>query len=228
MSIMSGAIGRIVSRTGKYKIFVVIGFLVATLGIFGLSLLRVDSPYWFQAAMMGLAGIGFGVGMPILNLAVQNEFDDKHLGVATASSQLFRGLGSTLGTAALTAMLVAGIGVSLGNINKDPYIQSLQRVPEARQMIGGGDIDVNTALQINSQRQTISDQAITGINKSPLPPQLKQSQVATFEKQQSMFSHNVTHSFANSLSWVFLVTTGLMGMAFVATLFIHEKELSTV
>ena len=94
-------------------------------------------------------------------------------------------------------------------------------------MIGGGGIDVNTALQINSQRQTISDQAITGINKSPLPPQLKQSQIATFEKQQSMFSHNVTHSFANSLSRVFLVTTGLMGVAFVATLFIREKELST-
>ena len=227
MSIMSGAIGQIVSRTGKYKIFIGAGFLVATLGIFGLSLLRADSPYWFQAVMIGLAGIGFGVGMPILNLAVQNEFDNKHLGVATASSQLFRGLGSTLGTAALTAMLVAGIGVSLGTISKDPYIQSLQRVPEAHQIIGGGGIDVNTALQINSQRQTISDQAITGINKSPLPPQLKQSQIATFEKQQSMFSNNVTHSFANSLSRVFLVTTGLMGVAFVATLFIREKELST-
>lgn len=228
MSIMSGAIGQIVSRTGKYKIYIIVGFLLATLAIFGLSFLRVDSPYWFQAIMMGLAGIGFGVGMPILNLAVQNEFDDKHLGVATASSQLFRGLGSTLGTAALTAMLVAGIGASLGTISKDPYIQSLQRVPEAHRMIGGGDIDVNTALQINNQRQSIADQAAAGINKSPLPPQLKQSQIATFDKQQSLFNHNVTHSFADSLSRIFLATTGLMGVAFVATLFIREKELSTV
>ena len=76
---------------------------------------------------MILAGVGFGVGMPILNLAVQNEFADEQLGVATASSQLFRGLGSTIGTAGLTAILVAGIGVSLGNINDDAYIKSLQR-----------------------------------------------------------------------------------------------------
>lgn len=226
MSLMSGAIGQIVSKTGKYKAFIAIGFLVATAGIFGLSFLDVDSPYWFQAIMMALAGIGFGVGMPILNLAVQNEFSDSHLGVATASSQLFRGLGSTLGTAALTALLVAGIGTSLGSVANDPYIKSLQRVPEARQMLGSGEVDVNTALQINSQRQSIADQAAAGIQKSPLPIHAKSAQLDTFNAQQHEFSARITHSFAKSLNTVFVIAAGFMGVAFVATLFIREKVLS--
>jgi EmrB/QacA subfamily drug resistance transporter len=227
MSIMSGAIGQIVSKTGRYKLFVVIGFLVATIAIFCLSFLNVDSPYWYQAVMMILAGVGFGVGMPILNLAVQNEFADEQLGVATASSQLFRGLGSTIGTAGLTAILVAGIGVSLGNINDDAYIKSLQRVPQAAQMIGGEDVSVNTALQINNQRQTIAQQAASGIDKSPLPPAVKDKQNQVFEQQQNTFSYNVTHAFASSLDKVFLITAGLMGVAFVATLFIREKTLES-
>ncbi len=227
MSIMSGAIGQLVSRTGRYKGYIMVGFLVATIGIFGLSFLHADSSYWLQAIMMALAGIGFGVGMPILNLAVQNEFDSQHLGVATASSQLFRGLGSTLGTAALTALLIAGIGTTLGDITHQSYLKSLQHIPEARQLLGTGTIDVNEALQINNQRHTIKQHAINGIDQSTLPAAMKQSRVQAFTEQQNHFSHTVTASFADSLHQVFLITTGLMGLAFVATLFIREKHLST-
>lgn len=226
MSAMSGAAGQIIHRTGKYKAMILLGFFIATVGIFGLSFLTETSPYWLEAIFLVLAGLGFGVGMPVINLAVQNEFEDRFLGAATASSQLFRGLGSTVGTAVLSGLLTAGIATSLGNISQTPYVQSLQRVPEARQMIGGGDISTNTALQLNAQRDAIRQQAEAGIEKAELPPQLKQKQIEQFEKQANDYSQQVTHSFASSLQRVFQITTVLMLLALVASGLIRERKLT--
>lgn len=225
MSVVSGGAGQLIHRTGRYKTMILIGFFVASVGIFGLSFLTESSPYWLEAVFLVLAGFGFGVGMPVINLAVQNEFEDKFLGAATASSQLFRGLGSTIGTAVLSGLLTAGIASSLGNINQTPYVQSLQRIPEARQMIGGGDIDTNTALQLNAQRDSIRSQATKSIDDAPLPPQVKNTQLSRFDEQQKSYSEKVTHSFTSSLQQVFIVTTVLMNGAFTAAWFIREQKL---
>ena len=78
-----------VSEQAKYKVAFIVGFSVATIAIFALSTLTPTSPYWQEAIIMFFAGAGLGAGMPILNLAVQNEFGQKDLGAATASVQLF-------------------------------------------------------------------------------------------------------------------------------------------
>jgi hypothetical protein len=58
---------------------------------------------------MALVGAGIGLGVPVVNLAVQNAFSRRYLGIATSSSQFFRSIGSTLGVAVFGTIVVGGI-----------------------------------------------------------------------------------------------------------------------
>ncbi|HAC56437.1 TPA: MFS transporter, partial [Candidatus Saccharibacteria bacterium] len=91
--------GQIISRTGRYKIFMQVGIVLATLMVALLTTLTPQSSYAYEAVLMTLLGLGLGLVMPVLNITVQNEFKLLELGVATSSVQLFRGLGSTVGIA---------------------------------------------------------------------------------------------------------------------------------
>jgi hypothetical protein len=69
---------------------------------------------WPEAiAGMMLIGLGIGLAVPVINLAVQNAFDRRYLGVATASSQFFRQIGGTLGVAVFGTLVVSGIHANL-------------------------------------------------------------------------------------------------------------------
>ena len=71
---------------------------------------------------MVITGAGLGAMLPTLNLAVQNEFAQKDLGVVSATTQLFRNLGSTVGTAIFGGILTAGVVANLGNVSEIPYL----------------------------------------------------------------------------------------------------------
>jgi len=115
--------GQLISRIGRYKIFMQIGFSVATVAMVLLSTLTPESSYAYEAIIMVVLGLGLGVAMPVLNLAVQNEFEQHELGIATSSNQLFRSLGSTIGTAVFGAMLTAGILTQVDAIRDTAYVQ---------------------------------------------------------------------------------------------------------
>ncbi len=228
MMVSSIATGQLVSRQGKYKSFVVSGFAVSALSMLALISLNADSPYWHEALIMTFAGLGLGMAMPILNLAVQNEFEQKDLGAATSSVQLFRGLGSTIGTAVLSGVLTTGIVTSLGNPNELAYVKTLQSSPQASHMLSG-DITADTLLRLNSQSQTIRDGAAAGIAASPLPEPVKQQQLDAFDRQQQDFSRQLIEAFTNSLHHVFIISSVLMVLGFVVVSFVREKPLrSTV
>lgn len=106
-----------------------VGIVVATVMVFGLSTLTPESSYTYEAVLMVLLGAGLGVVMPVMNLAVQNEFKQHDLGVATRSSQLFRSLGSTIGVAVFGAMLTAGLTSGLAGAQNDAYVQKLAQSP---------------------------------------------------------------------------------------------------
>lgn len=226
LSITSALTGQLVSRTGKYKLPLILGFALATTGIFTLSLLGVDSPYWHEAIIMAFVGIGLGTGMPIMNLAVQNEFEQRDLGAATASSQLFRGLGSTIGTAVLGGILTVGVTTSLGNLNQDPYIQTLKTQPAAAQLVGG-EVTSDLALNLNTAylRGAISDGLDKSLAASPATVQVKTQIKDDFVVKQSSFNDKVVDAFSSSLHSVFYVSAGLMLLATIAVIFIKEKPL---
>jgi EmrB/QacA subfamily drug resistance transporter len=224
MMITSIGGGQLITKTGKYKRFIVIGIAIATLGIFALTTLQPSSPYWHEALIMFMTGFGLGFVMPVLNLAVQNEFDHKDLGAATSSVQLFRGLGSTLGTALLSGLLTAGILSALGQPKDLPFIQTLKQAPQASVFFENG-VTADTVLNINMQKQTIKNYATQGITAADLPAPAKQAALDAFIKQQNAFSDDVIDAFAKSLHRVFLVSGSLMAIGFVAVLFLREKPL---
>ncbi|MGB4761914.1 MAG: MDR family MFS transporter [Candidatus Saccharimonas sp.] len=217
--------GRMISKTGRYKIFMQVGIVVATVMIVLLSLLTPESSYAYEAIIMVFLGAGLGVVMPVMNLAVQNEFQQRDIGVATSSSQLFRSLGSTVGVAVFGAMLTAGLASGLGSnlVQTDAYIQSLASSPAASKL---GDLtDSNTLLNINMPE---TKQAITSAFEesiASLPADAKANARATFLENQSTYASKVTHSFASSLHTIFLVSSILMAIAAVLVFSIKEKPL---
>lgn len=215
--------GQFVSRIGKYKRFIVAGFAIATLSILALVTLEPNTPYWHEAVIMVFAGFGLGMAMPILTLAVQNEFEQKDLGAATSSVQLFRGLGSTVGTAVLSGMLTAGVLSAMGNPDSIPYIQTLKNSPASAKMVEG-DVDADTLLQINAQKDAITSGANQAIAKIPAPA-LRTAAQQKFATEQQNYSDEIVQAFTDSLHRIFITSSILMATALVFVLFLKERPL---
>jgi uncharacterized membrane protein len=108
--VMSTVSGTVVGRTGRYKIFPVVGSAVITLGMFLLSRLGVDTPYWQLALAMLVLGIGIGMSMQILTIVVQSTVAYRDLGVGTSGVTFFRTLGSSFGAAVFGAVFSNVLG----------------------------------------------------------------------------------------------------------------------
>ncbi len=91
--------GQIVSRTGRYRVFPIVGTAIMTLGLFLLSHLSPDTSTLTAAGFMFVTGCGIGLVMQVLVVAVQNAVGYEDLGVATSGNTLFRNIGSSVGTA---------------------------------------------------------------------------------------------------------------------------------
>ncbi|WP_291380714.1 MDR family MFS transporter [Demequina sp.] len=97
--------GRLITRTGRYKIFPVVGLLVAAGGLALMSRLAVDTPLWLAGVFMFVTGAGIGMVMQVLVLATQNAVPHADLGVATSGATFFRSLGGAMGVAVFGALL---------------------------------------------------------------------------------------------------------------------------
>ncbi|MCW2778145.1 MAG: transporter [Frankiales bacterium] len=111
--ICSGITGRIMMRTGKYKIFPVFGTAVMFVAVLLFSTLTVDSPLWHACAFMVIMGAGLGLSMQTLVISVQNALPPQDMGVATSSVTFFRSMGGTFGAAVALSVLFGSVG---GNI----------------------------------------------------------------------------------------------------------------
>ena len=214
--------GQVISRTGKYKVFMQIGFIVATGAMASLTFLTPESSYLYEAIVMTILGLGMGVAMPVLNLAVQNEFAQKDLGVATSSSQLFRSLGSTVGTAIFGALLTAGVATQVTAMHDTQFIQNLKQSSQARQF----DLDdSDTLLRLNMPdvKQEIATQAKGQFEKLPAP--VREKAETAFADSQNEFSGIVTHAFSDSLQAIFIVASGLIGASTVIVFTLKERTL---
>jgi len=216
--------GQIISRTGRYKIFMQVGIVVATVMVALLATLTPNSTYAYEAVLMTFLGMGLGVVMPVMNIAVQSEFEQHELGAATSSSQLFRGLGTTIGTAVFGAVLTAGLVTNLGDMSQNAYIQTLQKSPAGSQIVQDTG-DTNTLLNLNMSdtKQSITD----GFEKSveQLPQPAKEQATKTFLAQQSEYSTQVVSSFSNSLRRIFITAAILMALAAILVFGLKEKPL---
>ncbi len=101
--------GQVISRTGKYKIFPILGTAFMASGFFLFTFLTATSPIWFLMIGMLLVGLGLGQMMQTLTIASQNAVTARDIGVATSSSTFFRQIGGTLGVAVLFSVLFSRI-----------------------------------------------------------------------------------------------------------------------
>ncbi len=215
--------GQIISKTGKYKSFMVAGFAVATISIFCLTLLDPSSAYWVEAIIMTFMGLGMGIAMPVMNLAVQNEFSQSDLGAATSSSQLFRSLGSTIGVAIFGSILTATVTTGLGDMSSNKYVTQLKQNPSASRI---GDLgDANTLLTLNMPtiKNEINKQADVAFNK--LPAKAQDAVKTEFKKEQDEFSDIVVSVFTDGIHKVFILSTILMAIATALLIALKEKPL---
>jgi EmrB/QacA subfamily drug resistance transporter len=134
--------GRLITRTGRYKIFPIIGGVVLTVALFLLSHLAVDTPFWQVALYEYLFGAGLGFTMQTIVTAVQNAVEFRDLGVATGSTTFFRQMGASIGVAIFGAVLTsrlthylseglatAGLRPGTGGLKFDANnVQAIQRL----------------------------------------------------------------------------------------------------
>ncbi len=102
--------GQIVTRTGRYKIFPVVGAVLMGLGMWLLSHLGLHTSHVTMSLYLVVLGAGFGMIMQIMVLATQNAVEPTELGTATSAVMFFRSLGGAFGTSLFGAIFVAGLG----------------------------------------------------------------------------------------------------------------------
>ncbi|GAB6936806.1 MFS transporter [Isoptericola variabilis] len=97
--------GLIITRTGRWKGWLVSGALLLTAGLGLLGTIRYDTEYWHVAVFMAVMGIGVGMMMQNLVLCTQNQVAPADLGSASSLVTFFRSLGGAIGVSALGAVL---------------------------------------------------------------------------------------------------------------------------
>jgi len=146
VGIMATAIpsGQAISRTGRYKIFPIIGTVLVGAAALLMSTLDVDSSVVLVCCYVAVLGAGIGMMMQTLVLAVQNDFPAAEVGTATSANNFFREIGATLGIAAvgavftdrltdqLTTRLDAGAAQIVGDTNSLTPAQ-VHALPQAAQ-----------------------------------------------------------------------------------------------
>ncbi|WP_248193998.1 MDR family MFS transporter [Micrococcus endophyticus] len=103
--ITSTVIGRVITRTGVWKRWLIVGAVLLTAGMALLATLHYDTPFVLVSLHMLLLGAGVGMTMQNLVLVVQNTTDPRQMGVASSGVTFFRSLGGSVGVAAMGAVV---------------------------------------------------------------------------------------------------------------------------
>ena len=164
--VFSAAIsGQIVSRIGRYQVLTIVGSLILGFGIFLMSRLTPSSSTAELLRDMLFVGVGLGVFLPILNLAVQNDAPRNRLGVVTSAVTFLRSLGGTLGIAILGAVVNTTFSNALPGYTRG--IDTSKLPPQVVSLATNQRILGNASLQ-----HTVIDGAIQGAIHNAVQQQL--------------------------------------------------------
>jgi EmrB/QacA subfamily drug resistance transporter len=207
MPLMLGAIvtsigaGQILSRTGKYKVIVIIGFVLSAAGAWLLSRMDLTTTWSTLTRDMVLMGLGLGVAMSAFTVIVQNEYPSHRLGEVTAGLQFFRSIGSTVGLAVFGTILNNQFAAAM-KTNLPAPLQKYQ---------GSAALDNPQVLLSTAASQHIHD--------------LFAKFGAQGEQLYLAFMHAVRQSLSTAITDLFLIAAlvGLVGL--VVVLFLPEHPL---
>ncbi|MFF0188254.1 MFS transporter [Streptomyces sp. NPDC005244] len=177
--------GQLISRTGRYKVFPVLGGALSVVGMWLLSHLEVDTPRLHYSLWMALLGAGIGMVMPVLVLAVQNSVDPADLGTATSANNYFRQIGGSVGAAIFGTLFANRLADALA-----------ERLP-ARAGTPAGDAESITPQLVHAMPAALRDQyigayadAMPRIFLYLVPVLVLGLVIAFFLKEKPLVSHN--------------------------------------
>ena len=199
-SIMSG---QITGKTGKYKIFMVLGTALMSISFLYLSTLVYTWAIWQISIGMVIMGLGLGQMMQTLTIASQNSVEAKDIGVATSSSTFFRQMGGTLGVAVFLSILfnsLADKGAEIGAKIRAAIAANPGLLNDPRNAVFTSGQDVSELIQ--------SDSSFLKTASPELADPIKQA-------------------FAESTASVFIAASAVVITAFVLSIFIKEVALRT-
>ena len=155
LGIMFGSIlsGQIISRTGRYRKFPIIGSALLAISLFVFHYVEYDTPLWQTMIVMLAFGVGLGFNFQPLTLAVQNAVPPQQIGVATSTATFTRQIGGALGTAVFLSILFSTAGEKITAALKaavptadfqaalaDPANAAVAQQLKAAQASGGGGV----------------------------------------------------------------------------------------
>jgi len=211
MSVLSG---QLISRTGRYKIWPIIGLSLMIVGLATLSRVGVDTPYWQTALVMVVIGWGLGGNLQPLTLAVQNAMPPRDMGVATASATFFRQMGGTLGTAVFLSILFNVLGTQVAD-----NIRAAARTPGFRAVLADPAAAANPA-----------NAPILGFLRAPQgggAPSLSLDDSSFLAAADPTLARPILVGFAGSMSVVFLVAAAALVIGLLAVIMMKEVPLRT-
>jgi EmrB/QacA subfamily drug resistance transporter len=204
LGIMAGSVisGQTISRTGRYKIFPIIGTGLMVLGLFLLSLIGADTPLWKTALIMPIVGLGLGGNMQPIILAIQNAVSPREIGVATSSVTFFRQMGGTLGTAVFLSVLLTNLPGKIADA-----FRSAQGTQQFQAALAAHP-DQAATLQAAAQGNT-------DLNDTSFISRL-----------EPVIAHPFRVGFSDATTLVFLMGAAIMVIGFVVVLLLPEIPLA--
>jgi hypothetical protein len=167
MSVVSAGVGQLLSRTGRYRILLVAGLAVTTLGMYMLARMDVDSNQGEATRDMIVMGIGLGAAMPILMLVALNTASHEMLGVTTSTIQFMRSVGATLGVALMGSLLNGRLQSELvsqtpAQVTQNVPAPLLQRLQDPQILVVSDAMKTihEAFLGLGDQGQQLYDQAL--------------------------------------------------------------------
>ena len=242
--------GQLISRTGRYKIFPILGTGLMSLGFLVFTTLKADTNYWVLAGAMLLVGLGLGQMMQTLTIASQNAVGPRDIGVATSSSTFFRQVGGTLGvavifsvvfgvvgsgiqtafskTATLRSALDAALNPSVANANNNTAIMSkiYDKIVDPIKANLPAQVDLSNA----EQRKAVVDHILPAVQKAL---NSGTGNAGSSLDSNTQFLNGATHAlsapfltgFSDAMVSGFWVSLGVVVVAFVLSFFLKATPL---
>ncbi|WP_145029698.1 MDR family MFS transporter [Paenibacillus sp. Y412MC10] len=204
MVITSAITGQLIAKIGKYKRFALIGMPVMIIGM-GLMIFMDNIAMTIVSTI--IFGIGLGLGMPVFSLATQNAVSHKELGVVTASTQLFRNLGGTIGIAVM------------GTVMSNSLTKHLKEALQSPSAPDFSSLDPKTAQSLFAfaNPQTLMNKPLVEKTEASLPEQARALFVQMID--------SIRHALGDTLSTVFLTGTLVLVVALILVFFLKELPL---
>ncbi|MGN7356568.1 MFS transporter [Paenibacillus sp. SAF-054] len=204
MVVTSAITGQLIAKTGKYKRFALIGMPIM---IIGMTIMIFMDNIALTILSLVVFGVGLGLGMPVFSLATQNAVSHKELGVVTASTQLFRNLGGTIGIAVM------------GTVMSNSLTKNLKEALQSSSAPDFSKVDPQVAQNMLSfaNPQTLMNKPLVDKTEASLPADAKALFVQMID--------SIRDALGSTLSTVFFTGTMVLIVALLLVFFLKELPL---